>query len=509
MKLHEAHDYLQSLIDEDSDDEQVAGIYIQPPDAAYDSAEDEADENEGGAILDLHHNQLHGIVEVEFVQGLNCDDTVSEQGTEPMEVEHDDEIIDVETVPSSSKNPPEPWRYVGPEIDIPTSVPQLKDKFKWSKKAQFHSTKPIFPAANYLDCAVPDHELFERFFDNDVMQMICDESNNYGVLSCGKNPHITIDELKVFIGVMIVSGYNNVSYKQSYWSRDSDLHNEMISVAISRDRFRVIERFIHFASKTAFNMHDKMWKLRPLTDRLKVNFMKNFHPEQDLSYDESMIRYFGRHGCKQFIKGKPLRFGYKVWCLNTPDGFLINFEIYQGRNPRINPGLEKNYGKCVAPLLQMIHEFPEHMNEFSYSFYFDNLFTGVPVLDYMKKIGHNATGTIREMRIPHNCPLPSNHEMKSAERGRIESVILKDFNISITKWRDNKCVTVASTIYGKDPVGKATRFNREIRQRITLERPCSVENYNKYMGGTDRMDQNIAYYRCGERQHYVSSLNNL
>ena len=73
------------------------------------------------------------------------------------------------------------------------------------------------------------------------------------------------------------------------------------------------------------------WKLRPLLDHLRVRFMKNFQPSQQLSYDESMIEYFGRHGCKQYIRGKPIRFGYKVWSLNTHHGYLVNFEIYQGK----------------------------------------------------------------------------------------------------------------------------------------------------------------------------------
>ena len=30
-----------------------------------------------------------------------------------------------------------------------------------------------------------------------------------------------------------------------------------------------------------------------------------------LSIDERMVRYFGKHGCKMYIKGKPVKFGYK------------------------------------------------------------------------------------------------------------------------------------------------------------------------------------------------------
>lgn len=56
----------------------------------------------------------------------------------------------------------------------------------------------------------------------------------------------------------------------------------------------------------------KIYKLQSLFEKLKVNFLKNFQPHQYLSYDESMIKYYGRHGCKQYLKGKPIRFGYKA-----------------------------------------------------------------------------------------------------------------------------------------------------------------------------------------------------
>lgn len=119
----------------------------------------------------------------------------------------------------------------------------------------------------------------------------------------------------------------------------------------------------------------------------------------------------------------------------------------------------------------MIQQFPsENLSALSFSFYFENLCSGVPVLDYLKKLGHNGTGTIRERRIPHNCPLPTNKEMNKSYRGRTEPYVLKDHNISVIKWTDNKCVFMASTIHGKDPVSKASRFSRLHRKRIMVDR---------------------------------------
>ena len=54
-----------------------------------------------------------------------------------------------------------------------------------------------------------------------------------------------------------------------------------------------------------------------------------FH--RDLSIDESMTPYFGRHSMKMFIKAKPIRFGFKWWCLCGTDGYPYHIKLYVGR----------------------------------------------------------------------------------------------------------------------------------------------------------------------------------
>jgi len=146
-------------------------------------------------------------------------------------------------------------------------VPKLSDKFKWSK-SKFFATKPIFPDANYSDCSKDAHVLFERFFDDEVLEMICEESNQYGVLISQKKSNISKDELRVFFGITVIAGYNTVPCKQSYWSRDSDLYNAMIANAMPRHRYLLIERCIHFSHKAQMDPKDKMWKMQTSQNKI-------------------------------------------------------------------------------------------------------------------------------------------------------------------------------------------------------------------------------------------------
>lgn len=503
MPLHEAVAYLEQLQQDDTDEEDSpnkgCSIYIQPPGSDYDSAADDADEREGGLISDLHFNQFNANCEVNINLPKNATEGQEEDEERAMAVDMNDVQKDHRSI--SAKAPTTPWNYMGKEILVceKSSCPNTKTKYKYcNKKSKLNARLGLFPEADHTDCAVPPHVLFERFFDNELLQMIVDRSNAYAVFQSSTNPQITVKELLVFIGILIISGYNEVADREDYWSVGGDMHNPMISKAMTRDRFRTISRFIHFTTIDDENRHDKMWKLRPLTERLVNNFVKNFKAEQHLSYDESMIAYYGPHSCKQFIRGKPIRYGYKVWSLNTPMGYQVSFEIYQGNNPFIHQKLGLNYGKCVAPLLQMIENFPEELRDLPFCFYFDNLFTNMAMLDYLKSKGYHGTGTCRKNFLPNNLPLSDKKQMKKQQRGHFEGVIIKDYDIAITTWHDNSTVTVASTLYDAFPVGKCSRFSLEEKRRIEVPRPNAVEQYNRYMGGVDRMDQNVGFYRIGK-----------
>ena len=140
---------------------------------------------------------------------------------------------------------------------------------------------------------------------------------------------VSLNELKVFWAILIVSGYNSLPSKSLYWSHDPDLHNNAISNAMRRDRLEMIMKCLHFNATDTIDRTDKYCKLRPLITHLKKKFMEHFISSQSVSHDEAMVKYFGKHSCKQSIHNKPMRCGYKMWCQITPSGYLQAFDSYQ------------------------------------------------------------------------------------------------------------------------------------------------------------------------------------
>jgi hypothetical protein len=133
----------------------------------------------------------------------------------------------------------------------------------------------------------------------------------------------------------------------------------MVKNAMRRDRFRQIMGFLHRTDNTKPDKNDKMWKLRPLIDNLQEILLKYFKATEHLNYDASVVKYYGWLSCKEFIRGKPIRFGYKVWCLNAENGYLINFEIYQGSNPNSKSDYDEQFGKATSPLVLTLDSLPK------------------------------------------------------------------------------------------------------------------------------------------------------
>ena len=121
--------------------------------------------------------------------------------------------------------------------------------------------------------------------------------------------------------------------------------------------------------------NDRMGKLRPMTNHLEDAFQKAYIPKKHLSFDESMVAYYGRHGCKQFIRGKPIRFGFKNVCLCTPLEYLIAFETYWGKTYRVED--YNKFGKGGECLLNIIDSLQYGLNKLPRVFYCDNYFTGM------------------------------------------------------------------------------------------------------------------------------------
>jgi Transposase IS4 len=89
--------------------------------------------------------------------------------------------------------------------------------------------------------------------------------------------------------------------------------------------------------------------IAPLITARQHSFSTCFLPSQVIVVDESMVAYTGRDPLKQYIKGKPIPWGYKVWCVAS-DSYLLNFDVYKGKSKSKKDRI--TYHQVVSQLVQ-------------------------------------------------------------------------------------------------------------------------------------------------------------
>ncbi|XP_046662894.1 piggyBac transposable element-derived protein 3-like [Homalodisca vitripennis] len=265
-----------------------------------------------------------------------------------------------------------------------------------------------------------------------------------------------------------------------------DVWNKGIAEAMPRNKFLNIMRCLHVCNNNDLDPNTKFAKVSPLWKMLNKRWLKYFAGDVNLSVDESMIPYYGRHSTKQHIHGKPIRFGYKAWCLCTRSGYLVQGNLYEGANTG-NKYPEVGVGASVV--LNLCEKLPQRPD--GYNLYFDNFFTSVVLLEKLAEEGHNAAGTIRANRV-EKAPLSDVKSVSKMPRGSFDQITEKDSNVTLVRYNDNNVITVASTACGVEPVGKVRRWSAAEKKHTSVNQPSCVVMYNQYMGGVDRLDENVS-----------------
>lgn len=124
-------------------------------------------------------------------------------------------------------------------------------------------------------------------------------------------------------------------------------------------------------------------------EKLIINFQANFNPNEALSLDESMLLWRGRLVFKQYIKNKKHKYGIKFYELCTPDGYVLNMEIYKGKTDGVSNGSKINdlVNRLMKPYLNKGH----HL-------YMDNYYNSIDLSNQLFKQKTHTTGTLRRNR---------------------------------------------------------------------------------------------------------------
>jgi len=368
------------------------------------------------------------------------------------------------------------------EDDIPLST--VKNNM-WDQKSRPHPvedfTGPIGGVAEFLRELKPGPRLlFHQFFTEELIDLIVFQTNLYATQKMKPFQPTNSSEIRAFIAINLIMGIKRLPSYRDYWSNNPILHDSYISQVMTVKRFDWLLGNLHINDNSLMPKRgdldfDKLYKVRPLLDVLSNRFVECYELTEFLAVDESMIKFKGRSGLKQYMPKKPTKRGYKNWALACSSGYLHNFQLYTGK---IGDTVEKNLGKRVVEDMCQLVDGKYH------KVFFDNYFNSVDlqVSLYAKKI--YASGTVNLTRIKLPKDLPTDKEM---DRGDFAWRNHSTSNLSFVKWKDNRTVTFLSNFENPETSETVDRKNKDgtISQ---INCPSIVKNYNKNMGFVDKLD---------------------
>lgn len=132
-------------------------------------------------------------------------------------------------------------------------------------------------------------------------------------------------------------GLKDVPNLRLYWSSKQFYGCPVIQSCMTRSRFEAIIRCVHLVDNKTLPSpgeegHDKIGKVRWLVEHFSAVSKANYNCEVTCTVDEMMLPYKGRYcNIRQYMKGKPVKFGIKIWALvSSQSRYISNVIVYLG-----------------------------------------------------------------------------------------------------------------------------------------------------------------------------------
>lgn len=310
---------------------------------------------------------------------------------------------------------------------------------------------------------------------SELCRSVCKESIRYALQS-GREFSCAPREIEVFFGIIMFMGISRLPALRDYFRTD-ELGQSFVRNSMSRDRFSEILRNLHFTNNLAEQSKtDKAWKVRSLIEHFNFVYQRFAANTANQSIDEHMIKFKGNNSMKQYIKNKPIKWGFKVWerC-DSLSGYLYEYDLYTGRKSTPELGLGESVVLQLSSSLQ---------DSFA-TLYADNYFSSPLLAKKLLESGIYFTGVVKQNRVG----MPSFMKDDELERGDYQAFTSQQNAMNAVKWIDNKAVCIITTKNDCQVEETVLRRKKGQKEKVTYACPSVIKDYNQYMGGVDKHDR--------------------
>jgi hypothetical protein len=407
---------------------------------------------------------------------------------------------------------------------------------------------PDFPAARDKrgNIKVLAINFFLLFFTDDVLQRICNATNAYAhrreAELYASNPSRSADhewrdtnpqELLVFLGICIGAGI--LGCKSAEHAMSSAWFGGVPAFIrkMSHSRFKMLFRNLclfdpHSRSSanaadaaspaaptdavppnttTSDTDYNPYIKLEWFLDCIRATLLVLVNIGEYVSVDETMVPFKGMIAFRQYIKNKPVRYGFKFFVMAASKfpAVVKDFALYMGAardQAASKKSAFQHVGSTARWVLQLLVSLG---NTKGVKVYTDRFYTSVDLIAECAARGWSCVGTCMPNRVPKGI-VALMASKPDETRGASETVQMSSCDgaqhkgMVFTRWWDNRMVWFMG--WGPKPALESATVSRKSgAHKVDVSAPQIAVDYNEHMGGVDLFDKDWMPYMIPFRSH--------
>ena len=221
--------------------------------------------------------------------------------------------------------------------------------------------------------------------------------------------------IKLFLGFILYQGMIWKPTYEHYFTTNSIFSTPGVKNFMSYDRFRIIDRFLHFVDNEKLGeKYPLAAKIQPVWDYCNEKFQSIYTPRKYISIDESLLLWKGRLSWKQSILTKRARFGFKMYSVNESEsGYIYKSLLYTGKEMT-----EKLAGDYKYVATKIVMDLMQDLLDIGHTLFIDNWYSSFELSKLLLSHSTDTVGTIRADRkdLPAEVKKKKGKKMKKGER---------------------------------------------------------------------------------------------
>ena len=161
-------------------------------------------------------------------------------------------------------------------------------------------------------------DFLDLILTDELLTMIAGQTNGYAARRIAAMPTshhsrhkawrpVDLKELKDWFGLVFLTGLIRKPELVDYWSTDEAMATPYFGKVMSRNRFQLILKFLHYTDCQE-DKDDRLYKMRPILNYLVKKWQELYHPGQKISIDEGTLLWRGRLSFRVYNPAKPIRY---------------------------------------------------------------------------------------------------------------------------------------------------------------------------------------------------------